>query len=305
MSYYQVEERPLAALAHSARKARYGGRLRQGQRRAQLRAARRSAPLAVRCPRRRSNRAATGIRGTAAGQVVAVCSRSAAARPALFAGGPACGPCQPRRLSLRCPPALRPPPPLRGARGSSARRSRPAQWAGLARPRRPRPLARVALLPAAALVAALRGRSSSAGPPRAPSRCSRRLSGRRGGFGALRSGGQGRARPAAASPRLRPRPLWPMSRCLRSLVALWLGGVLPPYPPRPLPPLGAKGSAKPAASLRRDGRPCAAAHAYSRPSPRCRCQPPPARRGPRARLTIRKLSTARFAAQRAPHFLPL
>lgn len=48
-----------------------------------------------------------------------MCSRSAAARPALFAGGPACGPCQPRRLSLRCPPALRPPRPLRGVRRSS------------------------------------------------------------------------------------------------------------------------------------------------------------------------------------------
>lgn len=244
MSYYQVEGRPLAALAHPARKARYGGRLRQGQRRAQLRAARRSAPLAVRCPRRRSNRAATGIEEPPPVRPsrCAVCSRSAAARPALFAGGPACGPCQPRRLSLRCPPALRPPPPLRGARGSSARRSRPARWAGLARPRRPRPLARVALLPAAALVAALRGRSSSAGPPRAPSRCSRRLSGRRGGFGALRSGGRGRARPAAASPRLRPRPLWPVSRCLRSLVALWRGGALPHIPPAPCPRWGPRGA---------------------------------------------------------------
>ena len=205
----------------------------------------RSAPLAVRCPRRRLSRAATGIKRNRrrSGRRAARCARAPLRRglPFLRVARPA------GRASRGGSPsaALRrfaPPPPLRGARGSSARRSCPARWAGLARPRRPRPLARVALLPAAALVAALRGRSSSAGPPRAPSRCSRRLSGRRGGFGALRSGGRGRARPAAASPRLRPRPLWPVSRCVRSLAALWRGGALPHIPPAPCPRWGPRGA---------------------------------------------------------------
>lgn len=314
MSYYQVEERPLAALAHPARKARHGGRLRQGQRRAQLRAARRSAPLAVRCPRRRSNRAATGIKEPPPVRPsrCAVCSRSAAARPALFAGGPACGPCQPRRLSLRCPPALRPPRPLRGVRRSSRSAASASRLPGSPLPsssaacRPSAPLLRPWVLPQPRRVARPGLR---AGPPaRVPPVRRPAVPAAFPGGGAA-SGRSGRAGGGVRG----LRPLLPgcaPAALARVALPAVFGGPLagwgsPPYPPRPLPPLGAKGSAKPAASLRRDGRSSATAPAFSRPSPRCRCQPPPARRGPRARLTVRKLSTARFAAQRAPHFLPL
>lgn len=307
MSYYQVEGRPLAALAHPARKARYGGRLRQGQRRAQLRAARRSAPLAVRCPRRRLNRAATGIRGTAAGQAVALrgvlALRCGAACP--FCGWP----------GLRAVPAAAALPPLPSGVSPPAAASRGARLFGsslvsgaVGGPCPPAPSA-----PACAGCAPprRRARRGPAGPllfGGAPPCAVPLFPPPFRAAGRLRGAPVGRAGACAACGRFSPAAP-PPALARVALRAVFVGPLAgwgsPPYPPRPLPPLVAKGGAVPAASLRRDGRSGATALTYSRPSPRCRCQPPPARRGRRARLTVRKLSTARFAAQRAPHFLPL
>ncbi len=237
----------------------------------------------------------------------------AVGRPALYAGGPACGPCQPRRLSLRCPRALRPPRPLRGVPGSSRSAASASRLPGsplpsggaawgpsvpllrpwvLPRPRRrARPGPRAgppALVPpegAPANPAAFSGGGAAAG-----------RSGRAGG--GVR--GQRPRFPGCAPARFFP---------CRAVVGLWRRsgevGFSPISPPAPLPPLGAKGSAKPAILLRQDGRANCTTSAFSQPSP----SPLPAER-PRGGhsphgLTIRRLSTARSARQRAPHFPPM
>ena len=82
----------------------------------------RSAPLAVRCPRRRLSRAATGIRGTAAGQAVALrgvlALRCGAACP--FCGWP----------GLRAVPAAAALPPLPSGASPPAAASRGARLFG-------------------------------------------------------------------------------------------------------------------------------------------------------------------------------
>lgn len=82
----------------------------------------RSAPLAVRCPRRRLSRAATGIKGTAAGQAVALrgvlALRCGAACP--FCGWP----------GLRAVPAAAALPPLPSGASPPAAASRGARLCG-------------------------------------------------------------------------------------------------------------------------------------------------------------------------------
>lgn len=262
MSYYQVEGRPLAALAHPARKARYGGRLRQGQRRAQLRAARRSAPLAVRCPRRRLNRAATGIKRNRrrSGRRAARCARAPLRRglPFLRVARPA------GRASRGGSPsaALRRFAPRRRCAGRAALRL-------VARVRRGG-----RALPARAVRARLRGLRSSP-PPRSSRPCGaaplRRVPPvRRPAVpAAFPGGGAASGRSGRAGGGVRGlRPLLPgcaparFGPC-RAACGLWRpsGGVgFSPISPPPLAPAGGQGERRAcgiAAAGREIGRNCA------------------------------------------------
>ena len=236
----------------------------------------------------------------------------AVGRPALYAGGPACGPCQPRRLSLRCPRALRPPRPRCGVPGSSRSAASASRLPGSPLPSGGAawgpsvPLLRPWVLPQPRRRA--RPGPTRAGPPARvppegapanPAACSGggAASGRSGRAGGA-CAAKGRASPAV------PRPLFPVSGRCRALAALWWGGLLPHIPPAPLPPLGAKGGTKPAILLRQDesaSRICIRFFAALSVTTASRA---PARRALARGLTIRKLSTAQSASQRAPHFSP-
>lgn len=285
---------PLRALtarsAHPAPKVRPRARLRGGARARASRACPccrpRRAPCSARCgalrklrnrrwSRLRAARSARALLRTAA-PFIAPLRRAAARLRAL-------------RLSLRCPPALRPPGRLRRCAALRGRSARPlaAPWPRLVGS--PKPLCGLAgaawgpTFPSSALWcflsrAAARSRSlrrprPPPGPPRAPSRYSRRLFGRRGGFGALRSGGRGRARAARACPRLRPRPLGCVSGLRPAVPRRCRAAVSPLAPSRPSSPLGTEGSAWPAA-LRAPCGACSAAAGTGAALKKCLHLPP-------------------------------
>ena len=216
----------------------------------------RSAPLAVRCPRRRLSRAATGIRGTAAGQAVALrgvlALRCGAACP--FCGWP----------GLRAVPAAAALPPLPS--GASPPRRRFAGRAALRLVARVRRGGRA--LPARAVRARLRGLRSSP-PPRSSRPCGaaplRRVPPvRRPAVpAAFPGGGAASGRSGRAGGGVRGlRPLLPGCAPARfgpchAACGLWRpsGGVgLSPISPPPLAPAGGQGERvafSPARAVRR------------------------------------------------------